>query len=104
MFWSYCRPYCRSMWFAASVAFMLLAPAALVPARGETAQQAAVVDSAKSDRPATDKSGQDATAQAGQLNPTPGAKEEAPPAKEAPSADQVQPAAPSKSLTERAID
>ena len=36
MFWSYCRPFCRSMWFVAFAAFMLLAPAALVPDEAAT--------------------------------------------------------------------
>ena len=107
MFWRYCRPFCASTSFAAFAAFMLLAPAASMPARAETTQQTAVTDTAKpdsakpdsarSDRPAADKSGQDATAQAAEPNPVP-------PAKEAPPADQVQPAAPSKSLTDKAID
>jgi lysophospholipase L1-like esterase len=99
------------MWLAASVAFIL--PAALVPARAETTQQAAVIDAAKSDsaksestnsgsanfdaRPAADKSEPGATAQAGEPNQTP-------PAKEAPPANQVQPALQPKSLTEKAID
>ena len=97
MFLGYCRPFCRSMWFSAAAAFILLAPAAAVPGRAETAQQNAVVDSAKSDRPAAEKSEPAATAQAGETNP-------ATPAREAPPADQVQTAPPSKSLTEKAID
>ena len=76
---------------------MLLAPAAFVPVCAETTQQAAVIDGAKADKPAAEKSGQGATAQAGESNP-------APPTKEAPPTDQIQPAAQPKSLTEKAID
>jgi lysophospholipase L1-like esterase len=87
------------MWFAASVAFLLFAPAAIASARAETAQQAAVVDAAKSDRPAAEKSEPAATAQAAEPGQTPPAKE-APPANQAQPGNQTQP----KSLTEKAID
>jgi lysophospholipase L1-like esterase len=97
MRWSYCRPFCRSTWFTAAAAFMLLAPVASVHARAETPQRAPAIDTATSDRPAADKSGQGSTAQASE--PT-----QAPSTKEAPPANSAQPAAPSKSLTERAID
>jgi lysophospholipase L1-like esterase len=96
MFWNYCRPFCRLTCFAASAAFMLLAPAASVPARAETAQQAAVIDAAKSDRPAAEKSEPAATAQVAE----PGQAPPAPPASQAQPGNQTQP----KSLTEKAID
>ena len=31
MFWNYCRPFCRPMWFGPAAALMLLAPAASCP-------------------------------------------------------------------------